>query len=338
MILIDAIYINNSGGKVLLDFLIQELEEKKVAVHYLLDKRIRGLHPEIVQNKVTYLESSLFKRHQFYKAHQSSYSKVMCFGNLPPSLRMKATVYTYFHQKLFLDIPKNTPFKQYVFLKVKTAVFRFLHKNTDFWMVQTELVKADFLKKLHNSEPEKVLVLPFYPSLSKKTSDDGAKRQNNFVYVSNAGAHKNHLRLIEAFKIFYDQYKIGQLTITIGKENSDLITRITKLQEAAYPIINVGFVPREELVHLYNWNEFLIFPSLTESFGLGLLEAMEQGCKVVGADLPYTYAVCNPSVVFDPYSIAAIANAFGEAVTKNNKETEQLVFNEIDAIIQILKS
>jgi glycosyltransferase involved in cell wall biosynthesis len=338
MFLLDAIYINNSGGKVLLDFLVQELEKQKVVVHYLFDERIRDHHSEILHNRVTYLEASLLKRHQFYKAQEAAFSKILCFGNLPPSLRMEATVYTYFHQKLFLDIPKDTPFKQHVFLKVKTAVFRFLHKNTDFWMVQTELVKADFLKKMRTIAPEKVLVLPFYPSVSKKTSKESVQKGNNFIYVSNAGAHKNHFRLIEGFKIFYDQYKTGQLTLTIGKEHSDLIARITKLQEAAYPIINVGFVAREDLVYLYNANNYLIFPSLTESFGLGLLEAMEQGCKVVGADLPYTHAVCNASVVFDPYNIQSIANAFSEAVTKNNKETEQLVFNEIDAIIQILKS
>ena len=44
----------------------------------------------------------------------------------------------------------------------------------------------------------------------------------------------------------------------------------------------------------YLSSEFLMFPSLTESFGLGLIEAIECGCKVIGADLPYTYEVCEP--------------------------------------------
>jgi hypothetical protein len=41
MILIDALYINNSGGKVLLDYLIEELEKTDKEVFYLLDERIQ---------------------------------------------------------------------------------------------------------------------------------------------------------------------------------------------------------------------------------------------------------------------------------------------------------
>jgi glycosyltransferase involved in cell wall biosynthesis len=127
------------------------------------------------------------------------------------------------------------------------------------------------------------------------------------------------------------------LTVTIGPDCPDLIALIKKLNTEKYPIINVGFVDRKDLVALYNSSEYLIFPSLTESFGLGLIEAVENGCKVIGANLPYTYAVCNPSLVFDPYSIKSIANIFGEALTYNVKETEQRVFNEIDKLIGILK-
>ena len=40
MILIDAIYINTGGGKILLDYLIEELEKTDKQIFYLLDKRI----------------------------------------------------------------------------------------------------------------------------------------------------------------------------------------------------------------------------------------------------------------------------------------------------------
>ena len=39
-ILIDAIYINDSGGKILLDYLLQELEKIGKKCIYLLDKRV----------------------------------------------------------------------------------------------------------------------------------------------------------------------------------------------------------------------------------------------------------------------------------------------------------
>ena len=40
MLLIDAIYINTGGGKILLDYLIEELEKTDKQIFYLLDKRI----------------------------------------------------------------------------------------------------------------------------------------------------------------------------------------------------------------------------------------------------------------------------------------------------------
>ena len=41
MLLIDAIYINTGGGKILLDYLIEELEKTDKQIFYLLDKRIQ---------------------------------------------------------------------------------------------------------------------------------------------------------------------------------------------------------------------------------------------------------------------------------------------------------
>ena len=39
MILIDALYINNGGGKVLLDYLVEHLEVTNLPIYYLLDKQ-----------------------------------------------------------------------------------------------------------------------------------------------------------------------------------------------------------------------------------------------------------------------------------------------------------
>jgi hypothetical protein len=53
--------------------------------------------------------------------------------------------------------------------------------------------------------------------------------------------------------------------------------------------------------------------------------------------LPYTHAVCEPSVVFDPTSIESIAFAFEKAISGNIVETKQIVFNDIQKIIELIK-
>ena len=338
MLLIDALYINNSGGKILLDYLISELEKTDESIKYFLDIRIKENHPLIKKsNTVIYCKGSLIKRHFFYKKLGKSIDKVFCFGNIPPTLKLEIPVYTYFHQRLFIKIPEELAFSQKIILWIKSKFFQKFTANSQFWIMQTKSIKNEFLHKFQNIEKHKIIFMPFYPPFSKAfTIVD--KEKNSFLYVSNGSPHKNHQRLLKAFVKFYQKYKTGKLYITIGNEFLDLKKSIAAHQKKGVPIVNVGFLNRKELYSLYTKSEFVVFPSLTESFGLGLLEAMENGCKVVGADLPYTHAVCKPSLLFNPYEIDSIATAFYNAITKNTRPTEQLVFNEIKSLIKLLKN
>ncbi len=74
MILIDAIYINNGGGKILLDYLIEELEKKDIEVHYLLDRRIKKGYNVKRSNRITYLDSGILKRIFFYQKFKSNFT------------------------------------------------------------------------------------------------------------------------------------------------------------------------------------------------------------------------------------------------------------------------
>ena len=52
----------------------------------------------------------------------------------------------------------------------------------------------------------------------------------------------------------------------------------------------------------------MVFPSLAESFGLPLVEAMAAGCPVAAADRPYAREVAGPAAVyFDPLDPRALA-------------------------------
>jgi glycosyltransferase involved in cell wall biosynthesis len=333
-LLIDAVYINNSGGKILLDYLIESLEKQDFNVTYLLDERIRSNHPTINDNNhLVYLKASLKGRHAFYKANKHKFYKVLCFGNLPPSVRLKAIVYTYFHQKLFLEIPKQLPLKQKAVFFVKSVIFKFLKCNTDFWMVQTELMKQSLAKNGISSK--KILILPFYPALPCDLEKN--KQEKTFLFVSSGAEHKNHEILLRAFAVHFDQFKTGSLHLTVSNEFIELHQTIEKYKVKNYPVFNHGFVKRELLAKLYNSCTFVVYPSLAESFGLGLIEGLENDCKIIGANLPYTSAVCNPSLVFDPTDLKSITKAFQIACTEKTKSSEQLVFNEIHTIIELLK-
>ena len=335
MILLDAIDINNSGGKILLDYLIQELEKTEKSVFYLLDKRVEKTVPFLTakSSNVVFLEASLINRHKFYLKNKNRFSSVLCFGDLPPSLRLNAQVYTYFHQQLYIKFPNDIPFTHKVLFTLKRSVLKYLFNYSDYWMLQTSTIKDNFQKKFKTSD-EKLLLMPFYPPMNKV--ENVIKEKHTYVYVSNAPPHKNHIRLINAFCLFYDKHKKGKLTLTIDENFPHLLALINEKKILNYPINNIGFIEREQLNEVYQSSKYLIFPSLAESFGLGIVEAIEHGCKVIGADLPYIYAACEPSLIFDPFDELSISNALSQSLAENIKPSICHIHNKIDELISIL--
>ena len=336
MILIDSLYINNSGGKVLLDYLVNEIEKQNLNAFYLLDQRVSDSYPNIPVERKLFLKATFINRLRFYLENDSLYDIILCFGNVPPPIKVKSKVLTYFHQQLFLKLPDEVPLFQKTIFYAKSTILGLFKRNTNFWLVQSNQM-ADSLVKRYNLKPNNAKVIPFYPEIISNVVGNIERIANSFVYVSSGSPHKNHIRLLKAFKNFYDLHKTGVLHLTLSPNSSqELFEELKELFNKNYPIINHGFVKREKLYELYMSCAFTIYPSLSESFGLGIVEAIECGCNVIGADLPYLYAVCEPSLVFDPLSVTSISAAMGAAVSGNIKPTKQLINNEIKQLIELL--
>ena len=57
----------------------------------------------------------------------------------------------------------------------------------------------------------------------------------------------------------------------------------------------------QDIFSIYKYVDYLVYPSLVESFGLPLIEAQINHVNII-ADLPYVYDVCKP-YLFDPKSV-----------------------------------
>ncbi len=335
MILVDSVFINNGGGLVLLKHLVDYLESEFQDIFYLFDRRTEVYFKNIPVLRKKYISNSLMERHVFYQANKMKFDQVLCFGNLPPTIRLNSKVFVYFHQPLFLNIPKDFSLKNKVLYKIKQAILNFTKNNADIWLVQSENVKLEFSKKYLGEKTDKIVKLPFYPKLNFP-SNIMNRVKYSFLYVSNSSPHKNHYRLIESFCSAYDEVYKGNLTVTVPDTDVNLCEFIQKKIDLGYPIKNVGFIDREKLTELYLSHEYLIFPSLAESFGLGLAEAIDGGCKIIASDLKYTYEVCEPSLVFDPISRDSIRIAIVAAIQNELPHAKKLIKNDLSKIIQLL--
>ncbi|QQT27813.1 glycosyltransferase [Sphingobacterium spiritivorum] len=335
-LLIDAIYIHNGGGKVLLDYLVDNLEKTDLEIYYLFDRRIEDRPYQIKStNRIEYLDSTFSKRLMFYFRNRTRFGKIFILGNVPPPIKIRGKVFTYFHNTILLNIPKEFGVFETILFHIKLFVIKTLKKNTDVWFTQSEIVSNRLSNSIANSI--EVRVMPFYPKIMVENGNV-SRKIGRFLYVSNAQANKNHIRLIAAFCKAYDSTGKGELVLTVNNNFPEILLLINEARSKGYPIFNIGFVDREKLATEYSESEFVIFPSLSESFGLGLIEGIEMGCKIIGADLEYTYAVCHPSDVFDPGDVNSICEAIVRSLSLSVKVNSVVkVSDQMNKLIDILR-
>lgn len=125
--------------------------------------------------------------------------------------------------------------------------------------------------------------------------------------VSNRKAHKNEVRLIQAFaQAKIDNDVILLLSGNTTPELSELLRKL-KLNER---VKFTGFIKDNELPSYYRGATGLIMPSLYEGFGLPLIEAMACGIPTIASRTTSLGEVAGDcALLVDPTSIDDIANA-----------------------------
>lgn len=341
MILVDALYINQSGGKVLLEYLIKTLikKQKIKEFYFLFDQRLSSvLVDEVNEGQKQILIASAKNRTVFYKEQKDNFSTVFCFANVPPPITLQQPVYIFFHNALLLTSSRsNYSFLTKLKLLAKRLYIRSKNVKNYTWIVQTPSMEQLLCAKL-NLNRDRVKVLPIYEEgrfsgLNKQLSlYDG-----HYLYVADGVKQKNHQLLLKAWEILLkDTNQNLTLHLTIAPNYNQLIDEINRLKKLGCLIINHGLCNFEQLANLYAHCNYFISPSLSESFGLPLIEAAEAGCEIIAADLDYVYDIVSPLATFNPHSAEDLVQCIRTLNASTKKITILKVKNEIDQIINLL--
>jgi glycosyltransferase involved in cell wall biosynthesis len=218
--------------------------------------------------------------------------------------------------------------KQLVKFWLKRAFIKHYRKNTDEWFVQTSNTANELIRHLGVSS-DKVKLYPFY-KLPQFPKADGER--TDYIFVGEYSGSKGHDELLEAWRMMHEQGI--DLTLHLTVSLGDMFLK--KLQDATehgVRIINHGYIPTAELAKLYVQCKATVYPSFNESFGLGLIEAMEAGCDVIASNRPFVHAICEPSKVFEPSYPPSIADAIIEYENGDKRETRLLVKNMVNEMI-----
>lgn len=135
------------------------------------------------------------------------------------------------------------------------------------------------------------------------------------LYVSVYYPHKQPGLVCQACAALNGSGIASRATITMNIEETQDFSggshdHILMSKAVAGGIVDLGRRRYEELPILYQAHDVFVFPSISETFGHPMVEAMSSGLPVVAADTPVNREVCGDAALyFDPLRLTSLLDA-----------------------------
>jgi len=139
-----------------------------------------------------------------------------------------------------------------------------------------------------------------------------------FMVFGSQAAHKNVATIISAMA----DYTEGDVPLVIAGGSNARIFQSSAAQETA-GIKRLGRLSDEALVTLYKNATALVFPSLTEGFGIPPLEAMQLGCPVIASTGGAIPEACGDAALYvSPKDVDGWAEALRNLAASSDLQNE----------------
>jgi alpha-1,2-rhamnosyltransferase len=138
-----------------------------------------------------------------------------------------------------------------------------------------------------------------------------------YVYVSTIEPRKNHQYALDAFDLLWKRGVKANFVIVgrIGWKVDALVDRVRKHEQFGKQLFMFNDVEDNELAYLYDNVRGLIFTSVTEGFGLPIVEGLQRGLPVFASDIPVFREIGRQGVTFvdlaNPTALADAIEAHG---------------------------
>ena len=220
------------------------------------------------------------------------------------------------------------------------------------WLLQSKkiITVSDQTKmdvEAHYGMREKLVRI--YPGVQQMNIEaiDNTGQQPNQPYVLAVGTaepRKNHKTLIKVFERFGQRNKAHRLVIVGGSGWKVDLPQLVAESSMAKRIEIRGFVPKNELVHLYKNASFCAYISFYEGFGFPIVEAMKLGCPVMTSNIGSMKEVAGQAAeLIDPKSAEDVAKAMERLVMDKQLRDERIalglkraeVFSWLEFIVRL---
>lgn len=152
------------------------------------------------------------------------------------------------------------------------------------------------------------------------------------LFLGNTDPKKNSERLLEAFFIFLEKYNL-ELDLVVTDLSINHIQKIA--HQLGYErwlnrIHGIGYVTNSKMPHLYLKSDLFLCPSIRESFGIPVVEAMTCGVPVltsntsslpeISGDAAFFIDPCNPTEIADGINLLISSPETREKLIVKGKE------------------
>jgi glycosyltransferase involved in cell wall biosynthesis len=253
-----------------------------------------------------------------------------CTANTAP-LKCSIPLLLTLHDIIYLE---NVDFKGTAYQNLGNLYRRWLVpkivNKASLILTVSEFEKQNILERLPSTEG-KVQVLyngvspQFNNSYSQKQVEELRIEFNlpaQFVmFLGNTAPKKNTLNVIKAYVDLCLKHE-NKIPLVLLDYKKELVIRI--LEELKQPgLIDIfifpGYVPHHKIPLVYNAATLFLYPSLRESFGLPILEAMACGTPVITSSTSSMPEIAgDAALLVDPYKPAELTAAMHKALTNNN--------------------
>lgn len=315
-LIIHAPNIHQGGGKALLLPLL-EAAGKRSAVTVLVDSRLEV--PEDLGRAVTMIRirptivGRLAGEWTLCRLARPT-DTVLCFGNLPPLFRIKGRGIVFLQNRYLVEERdlEGFPLKVKLRLMIERLWLRLFNGHAETIIVQTRSMQQAATQALGRTVDVIALFLDFSGYQRREIEKDRSQTVlYDFLYVATGEPHKNHVNLLEAWKLLASDGLYPSLCLTVSGSDYPGLARIVEQARADHKlkIDNVQVRSRSDMQRLYDCSRALVYPSIVESFGLPLLEARQAGLSIIASELDYVRDLVDPEESFDPQSPHSIARA-----------------------------
>lgn len=273
-IFVNAVSAKKGGAKTILEGFIQSVNSDGQNTYVVYAGfNFEGIVPDNVKwvyHPKEGIDAFLFNTlWSFFFMAMERAEVILSFNNINTVIPCRKV--TYFHQLKVLDVSDRS-------IKSKFLRAYYACIKSDNIIVQTHIVKAKFVSMLSYDYNKVEVVWPGIKPVDIRDRSmflhSSVKRFILVPYTDISSAHKNFDFVLKCLNVVPSDFVF---LVTTTSVDSNLDERIHF----------IGNVSREELFQLYADAEFVLFPSMLETIGLPIFEAVSIGSNVVVYDAEY---------------------------------------------------